>query len=321
MRTGLFLTPGAARAAYQVGVVQELVRSGVRFDVVAASSVGALNGAFVATGQVDRLAQLWAGWRTADIAGIDWAELARGAVVRARNLMHNRPQKKAVIDRYLSAAQLEEGVRLRFNLANLTTGGQEVVEWPPGPMPLTEGVNASVAVPAAIRPVDAGGAQLADGLTVDGFPLEALLLATEIDRAFVVGVAPRSPIDRPARTPYAVLLRSLEWNQYSETVRGLDRAAQVDEVLRCWQDDRAAVEQVVAALPVEEGDRARLLAEVERAYAGSGFPWTRRRVEILPILPAREIPMFFTDYRPSRSRELLEQGRRDARAALEELAP
>ena len=320
MTTGLFLTPGAARAAYQVGAVQELVRSGVHFDVVAASSVGALNGAFVATGQVDRLAKLWAGWRARDIAGIDWAEVARGALLGARNLMHNRPQKEAVIDRYLADARLLPGVRLRFNLANLTTGTQDVVEWPPGPMPLADGVNASVAVPGAIRPVEAGGAQLADGLTVDGFPLERLLLETGVDRTFVVGVAPRSAIDPPVRNPYQALLRTLEWNQYSETLLGLARAEQVNELVRCWDEDRAAVEGAVVALPVDEAQRAELLAEVARVYADSGFPWTRRPVEILTILPAQEIPMFFTAYRPARSRELLEQGRRDARATLDGLA-
>jgi NTE family protein len=238
VRIGLFLTPGAARAAYQVGAVQELVRSGIRFDVVGASSVGTLNAAFVATGQVERLAELWAGWRTADIAGIDWVEMLRGALLRSRNLMHNRPQKERVIDAHLDDVPLLPGVRLRFNLANLTTGGQEVVEWPDGPMPLVEGVNASVAVPGAIRPVEALGAQLADGLTVDGFPLESVLLEVGLDRAFVVGVAPRAPIDRRVRNPYQALLRAVEWNQYSETLLGLERSRRLIE----WgRRDAAAV--------------------------------------------------------------------------------
>ena len=320
MRTGLFLTPGAARAAYQVGAVQELVRSGIRFDVVGASSVGALNAAFVATGQVDRLAELWAGWRTADIAGVDWAEALRGALLRSRNLMHNRPQKERVIDAHLADVPLLPGVRLRFNLANLTTGGQEVLEWPPGPMPLPEGVNASVAVPGAIRPVEALGAQLADGLTVDGFPLERVLLEAGVDRAFVVGVAPREPGARTVRNPYATLLRAVEWNQYSETLLGLERAERLNGLIRSWLEDRAAVEAVVTALPVEASERAELLAEVDRAYAEAGFPWGRRPVEIIPILPATEVPMFFTSYRPNRSRRLIELGRRDAAAVLEGLA-
>lgn len=316
MTTGLFLTPGAARTAYQVGAVQELVHAGVRFDVVAASSVGTLNGAFVATGQVDRLAELWSGWRTADITGPDGAEVLRGRVLWARNLMHNRPQRRDVIDRYLAAAPLLPGVRLRVNLANLTTGAQDVVEWP-GPVPLAEGVNASVAVPGAIRPAEIGGAQLADGLTLDGFPLEQLLLSTGVDTAYVVGVSPRSPIDRLARGPYQTLLRAVEWNQYSETTLGLERAERLNDLVRQWAKDRRAVEDAVARLPLDDEQRAGLLAEVARAYDDSGFPYARGPVDIVAVLPEREIRMFFTAYSPERSRRLIAQGRRDARAALD----
>jgi len=317
--TGLFLTPGAARTAYQVGAVQELVHAGTRFDVIAASSVGTLNGAFVATGQVDLLASLWASWRTSDITGADWPELLRGGVLWARNLMHNRPQKH-VLDEHLAHAPLLPRVRLRFNLANLTTGGQDVVEWPPGPVPLPDGVNASVAVPGAIRPAEIGGEQVVDGLVVDGFPLEELLLSTGVDRAFVVGVAPLAPIDRPVRSAYASLLRAVEWNQYGETLRGLESAERVNALVRSWAEDRRAAEDAVTRLPVEEAVRERLLVEIARTYDEAGFPYARGPVEIVPVLPAEEIAMFFVAYDPQRSRRLLEQGRRDARAALDRLA-
>jgi hypothetical protein len=68
VRVGVFLTPAAARAAYQVGVLQVLVdEAGIGFDIIAASSVGALNGAFVATGQVDRMVEEWSRWRARDV--------------------------------------------------------------------------------------------------------------------------------------------------------------------------------------------------------------------------------------------------------------
>src|SRR5215208_6378954 len=170
MRLGVFLTPGAARTAYQVGAVQALIEEGgLRFDVIAASSVGSLNGAFAATGQIDRLAELWSGWTTSDIMGVDFRAIFRGALLWAQNLMHNRPQKERVIDQYISSDALLPGVRFRFNLANLTDGGQQIFEWPGAPIPLPEGLQASVAVPAAIRPQKALGMQWADGLTVDGF--------------------------------------------------------------------------------------------------------------------------------------------------------
>lgn len=319
MKQGLLLTPGAARAAYQVGAVEVLVREGgLRFDVIAASSVGALNGGFVATGQVERLAELWGGWRTRDILGPDWATLLRGAVLWAPNLMHNRPQKEKVIEPHLQESRLLPGVRFRFNLANLTSGGQDVFEWPGAPMPLAEGVNASVAVPAAIRPAEMLNSQYADGLTIDGFAAEALIFGTGIERLFVVGVAPRSPDTSKLRTAYGVMLRAMEANQYSETTLGLRRAEETNTVIRSWEDDRRRTEEALSSVPDPEKRKA-LLEEAARVYDGAGFPYSRPAVELIPILPERSTPMFFTNYLPRRSRALLEEGRRDARRILEEL--
>lgn len=269
--------------------------------------MGSLNGGFAATGQVDRLVDLWGGWRSRDILGIDWRALVRGAVLWAPNLMHNRPQKEEVIDRYLDESKLLPKVRFRFNLADLTGGGQRILEWPGAPVPLREGVNASVAVPGAIRPAELLGRQWADGLTVDGFPIEELALATGVDQLFVLGVAPRTPDGRRPRTVYGVLLRALEANQFTETTRGLARAEEANALIRAWDADRAQIEE---AAPGE------LAGEIARAYAEAGFPYARRPVEIVPILPERPIRMFFTSYKPKRSRALLEQGRDDARRVV-----
>lgn len=319
MKQGLLLTPGAARAAYQVGAVEVLVKEGgLRFDVIAASSVGALNGGFVATGQVERLAELWGGWRTRDILGPDWGALLRGAVLWATNLMHNRPQKEKVIDPHLDESRLLPGVRFRFNLANLTAGRQDILEWPGAPIPLAEGVNASVAVPAAIRPAEMLDSQYADGLTIDGFAAEALILGTGIERLFVVGVAPRRPDTSRLRTAYGVMLRAMEANQYSETTLGLRRSEQANTVIRTWEEDRARIEEAFSSVP-DANKREALLEKAARIYKGAGFPYSRPPVELITILPERSTPMFFTNYRPRRSRALLEEGRRDARLVLAEL--
>jgi predicted acylesterase/phospholipase RssA len=321
VKLGVFLTPGAARAAYQVGAVQALVREGgLNFDVVAASSVGSLNGAFVATGQADRLAELWAGWRTRDILGVDWRALARGLVWWAPNLMHNRPQKEQVIDRWIGPAALLPGVRFGFNLTDLTAGESALFEWPGAPLGLAEGVNASVAVPGAIKPAEALGKQWADGLTVDGFPVEALALATGIERLFVLGVAPREPDRRRTRTAFGTLLRALEINQYTETQLGLERVEAVNAAIRSWQADLDAVRDALRQLP-DAALREELLAEVDQAAGDAGFPYARGAVEIVPILPDRPTRMFFTSYSPRRSRALLEAGRRDALRVLAELGP
>lgn len=316
MRLGVFLTPGAARSAYQVGAVQALVREGgLHFEVVAASSVGAINGTFVATGQVDRLVELWSGWRTRDITRVDSQALLRGAVLWAPNLAHNRPQRERAIDPYAHESKLLPGVRFRFNLADLTEGEQAFFEWPGGPFPLAEGVNASVAVPVAIRPVDILGRQWADGLTIDGCPIEELALATGIERLFVLGTAPRTPDRRRVRTVFGALLRALDINQYSETQLALERAEATNKEIRGWRAGFDEIGEALATVP-DEKLRAQLLDEAARIHAGAGFPYDREPVEIVPIVPERPTNMFFASFSPARSRALMEAGRRDALLVL-----
>ncbi|MHB8461421.1 MAG: patatin-like phospholipase family protein, partial [Vulcanimicrobiaceae bacterium] len=67
-RTALVLSGGGARGAYEAGIIEELARNGgVRdgqplapFKIICGTSIGALNGWFVATGQYTKLRNLWA---------------------------------------------------------------------------------------------------------------------------------------------------------------------------------------------------------------------------------------------------------------------
>lgn len=320
MKLGLFLTPGAARTAFQVGAVEALLDDGeLRFDVIAACSVGALNGAFAATGQARLLSELWATWRDRDIFGIDFKSLLKGGVLWSPNLMHNRPQRAEVIDRYLATAAIPAGTRFRINLANLTTGQSEILEWPGAPITLVDGVDASVAVPAAIKPHDIDGMQYADGLTIDGFALEPLLLETGVDRAFVVGVTPQAVRPITPTGPISTLLAASEWNQYTETSRGLRAAHVVNEHAYRWAEAQRMTRNAVETTVADQDERDRMLRAVDAAFERHRNG-RRPPVEIIPILPDRHTSMFFTSYKPERTRALLEAGRKAARAVLADLA-
>ncbi|MCK4667115.1 patatin-like phospholipase family protein [Candidatus Dependentiae bacterium] len=58
-KIGLVLSGGGARGSYEVGVLQELLKLGLEFDVVAGTSVGALNGAIVAQGDFENALNIW----------------------------------------------------------------------------------------------------------------------------------------------------------------------------------------------------------------------------------------------------------------------
>jgi len=64
LRVGLVLSGGGAKGAYQVGVLKALLQSGARVDAISGASIGALNGAVLASAPslptgVERLQELW----------------------------------------------------------------------------------------------------------------------------------------------------------------------------------------------------------------------------------------------------------------------
>ena len=64
MKTAFVLGGGGVLGAHEVGMLRALAQAGIRPDVVVGTSVGAINGAFVAAdpaGAAARLDQMWQG--------------------------------------------------------------------------------------------------------------------------------------------------------------------------------------------------------------------------------------------------------------------
>lgn len=64
---GLVLSGGGAKGAYQVGVVKALDELGYDYQCITGTSIGALNGAFIAAGQLDNLYELWSKLELSDV--------------------------------------------------------------------------------------------------------------------------------------------------------------------------------------------------------------------------------------------------------------
>ena len=56
---GLVLDGGGARGAYQIGAWKALSEAGVKVNAVAGTSVGALNGALICMGDVNKAEEIW----------------------------------------------------------------------------------------------------------------------------------------------------------------------------------------------------------------------------------------------------------------------
>jgi NTE family protein len=96
--TGLVMTAGGARGAYQAGVLKRIaelraLRTGPSpFHIVAGASAGAINGAMIASGTLDfaqaarSLTSIWAGLEMGAVVRTDAVALGRGGLGLARDL-------------------------------------------------------------------------------------------------------------------------------------------------------------------------------------------------------------------------------------------
>jgi predicted acylesterase/phospholipase RssA len=66
--TGLVLAGGGAKGAYQIGAWKALRERGIEFDVISGTSIGALNAALVASGDLDKAQTFWRALSTARLA-------------------------------------------------------------------------------------------------------------------------------------------------------------------------------------------------------------------------------------------------------------
>ena len=67
----LALEGGGAKGAYQIGVWRALRQAGLRISAVAGSSVGSLNGALIAMGDLEKAEDLWKNIRYSQIMDVD----------------------------------------------------------------------------------------------------------------------------------------------------------------------------------------------------------------------------------------------------------
>ena len=320
MKIGLFLPAPVSLSPYVTGAIQALMNEGgLVFEVIASCSGAALPAGYAAMNAIDELAAIWERLENKDWAEVNWRETLKGAGWWSPSLMDNRPVHRTAIDGHIVERRLRPGVRWRLHAVRLTTGQTDIWDYPGEALPLETAVHLAMAVPVLFPAIDHDGVQWVDAATLDGSPLEELILNTGVERVFLVGHAPQQALTDTAGHALKILLTALEWNQFSETPISIEHANDASELARAWQADRAAVDQSLGELIDDISLRAELLAEVDRLYQATQFPIQRAPVEIIPVLPQERLDGLFGDFQPTRSRQLLELGRLDARRVLRQL--
>src|SRR5215218_5113766 len=172
MSVAFVLSGGASLGAVQVGMLRALLERGIRPDVLVATSVGALNGAFLASRgptveTVDELAALWCGLRRGQVFPVEPVTGLLGFLGARRNLVPGGALRRLVA-RNLAHDRLED-LPIPLNVVACDALSGEEVLLSAGP--LVDAVLASAAIPGVLPAVDWEGRMLIDGGVVDNTPL------------------------------------------------------------------------------------------------------------------------------------------------------
>ncbi len=164
----LVLCGGGSRGALEVGFYRAVREFGLPIDLVIGSSVGALNGAFIAAGAPpDELVRLWLKVRRWDVMRWNWKGLLRA---RHDPGLHTLEPLRELLRRTLPATRFEElSLPLTITTTDLQLG--KAVHWS-GSGDLIEPLIASLSLPVFFPPVRIGDHQFVDGGVANNVPLD-----------------------------------------------------------------------------------------------------------------------------------------------------
>lgn len=201
---GFVLGGGGSLGAAQVGMLEALAEIPLRAHLVAGTSVGALNGAVVASdpaGAAHRLSHIWHDLQNdAIMPGGFWARLT--TVLRSRTNLYDSPRIGRLVTEEIGVDHIDE-LALPYLAMAVDADTAEPVRMTDGP--LLSAMLASSAIPGVFPVVRRGDRDLYDGGLVANTPvLEALAMGAGslvvLDCNY-----PDRQITRPTTVPEAVL--------------------------------------------------------------------------------------------------------------------
>jgi NTE family protein len=308
------LSGGGARGAFQVGVLDELVvRRGVRIDVFAGVSTGAIQALAGAQDDVPGLVDAWLSLRGNRDVYRDRGGIVGGLL--GNDSLYDASPIRARIRAFADERKLRAtGKKLRLGVVNLTTGAyQPVAENTPG---IANWVYASSAMPVFFRPLTTRAADGSEEQWVDGGVRDVTPLSTALElrprAVIVVAASPLVPAPTRARrygSLVSVGLRAVSILQSEVVANDTANASLINDLLGA----REAQEAALLRARVSEGTRRAVLEPLDRELSRYRFAPVRI------IAPETEVAETL-EFDPARIRAGIDAGRRAAAAAWPSIA-
>ena len=267
MTDAFVLGGGGQLGAGEVGMLRALLERGLTPDLVVGTSVGAINGAAIASepslAMVEKLAGTWSDIERSDVfAGSLFERLA--TLARTRTNLHDNVALQATLTEALPIALIEDlPVRFQCVAASIERAAEH---WFTSGS-LVDAVLASAAVPGILPPVEIGGEHFIDGGIVNSIPVNrALQLGAA--RIFVMHVGRLDRPLEPPRWPWEVALVAFEIARRHRFLGDLEALPDTVEVhvLPTGQPEAPRYSDLSALRYRVSGDAGE---SIERAHAAS----------------------------------------------------
>ncbi len=187
-KIGLVLGSGSARGLAHIGVIRAIEEMGIKVDVVAGTSMGALIGAVYASGRLDALEHAFRNFDWRSIGSLFDPVFPRSGLINGKKIAE-------FLRTHVPLQSIGELPVPFCAVATDISNGEEVVIREGN---LVEAVRASISVPGIFTPVRRDSRILVDGGLVNPVPVDAaralgadLVVAIDLNHEIVAGKAHR----------------------------------------------------------------------------------------------------------------------------------
>ena len=208
MKTAFVLSGGGNLGAVQAGMLQALQRADIRPDFIVGTSVGALNGGWLAgrgpMADLGELAALWQGLRRTDVFPTQLLGGLLGFVGRADHLVSDSGLRK-ILKHHLGFERLEDArIPVHVVATNLLTGVDVLLSRGDA----VDAICASAAIPGVFPSVQVNDMTLVDGGVVNNCPISHAV-ALGATTVWVLPCGYACALDKPPRGALGTALQAV----------------------------------------------------------------------------------------------------------------
>jgi NTE family protein len=324
----LVLSGGGGRGAYHVGVLRFLEEHDWHPDVIVGTSIGAVNGAAIASGHTAH--SLWALWRrlkTDDVQRRAWDMFLMD---EWDHLLDTAPLRETLVkEGWIDLARINApspSKHLRLTVVEMETGRLRIFGNSPDPAPGTrcehveitvDHILASCSIPLVYPPTEIDKVAFWDGGTVANTPLGPAIDAGAEDVIVVLMTPWEDEKNRPRYTPaggvqglLVAAQAAFEWALLASFQTDLKLFHRTNQVVRL------AIEN--ARLKAEnETLKAQLHGDTQPSYRAKALELEHQEIASPVIVsPQRPIPLAdIIRYDPDNHEKLYQMGYEDAKVA------